>query len=273
MHTLFFTDSRPADATAPAVILLHGMLLDSRVWAPTLPFLTDYRVIAIDLPGHGQSRDVAAHTLADWVSAVGTTIDAAGINPAVLVGSSAGAIVALELAVRRPDLVAGAVLMGCFGHATVTDAGFRAAMTGFAGQLGDAAASGDLSAVGEAAVPGWLGPHAGSLAPGWLLQMVRRADPQVVSAVADDLLGWDPRSDLPGVTVPLTWSLGAHEDIPQEVVRADAAMSPAGRFLEISGAGHLPQVEVPALAAALIAEQVARAAAPQTGTRPQARSL
>lgn len=256
METLSFTDSRPTDRGAPVVVLLHGLLLDSRIWLPTMPFLTDYRVIAIDLPGHGGSRGHAARTLQDWVLAAAGTLDCLGVTQPVLVGNSAGAIVALELAFRRPDLAAAAVLLGCFGHATVTDAAFQVAMADFAGALRRAAATGDLGAVAEGVVPSWPGPHAGTLVVRWLLGLTRLADPQVVTAIADDLLGWDPRPGLPGLTVPATWVLGEHETIPQDVVHLDATMSSGGRFITVPGSGHLPQMEVPALAAELIADAV-----------------
>lgn len=259
METLSFTDTRPTDRDAPVVVLLHGLLLDSRTWLPTLPFLTDCRVIAIDLPGHGASRGHAARTLQDCVLAVAGTLDRVDATHPVIVGNSAGAIVALELALRRPDLAAAAVLLGCFGHATVTDAAFRAAMSDFAGVLRSAAAAGDLGAAAGAAVPSWLGPHAGTLAPQWLLRLTKDTDPQVVTAIADDLLGWDPRPGLPDLTVPVTWALGEHETIPPDVVRLDATMSPGGRLITVPGSGHLPQVEVPALAAELIVDAVDRA--------------
>lgn len=190
MDSLHVTDSRPDERAAPTVVLLHGMLLDSSVWGPTVPLLPDCRVITIDLPGHGQSRDVAATTLDDWVRAVGETIDHLDLNRPVLVGSSAGAIVALELAMRQPGLAAGAVLMGCFAHATAVDGPFCDAMTDFSATLGQAAADGDLTAVAQAAVPSWLGPFGGTVAPDWLLGMAK-APPRG---------SWLP--------LPRTWSAG-----------------------------------------------------------------
>jgi pimeloyl-ACP methyl ester carboxylesterase len=97
----------------PAWVLLHGLAVSHRYLMPTALALTGARVLVPDLPGFGRSQktrlayDVGRHTevIAAW-------LDAEGISGAYLLGNSFGCQIAVELAVRRPDLVAALVLVG-----------------------------------------------------------------------------------------------------------------------------------------------------------------
>jgi 2-hydroxy-6-oxonona-2,4-dienedioate hydrolase len=98
----------------PPVVLVHGLGLSGRYMMPTAALLAlRFAVSVPDLPGFGNSGkprrvlDVAglAAGLAAWMDAVES-------GPAVLIGNSHGCQVIAELAVKRPDLVARAVLQG-----------------------------------------------------------------------------------------------------------------------------------------------------------------
>lgn len=108
---------------APAIVFLHGTRLSRASWTTQLEALGDaFRVIAVDLPGHGD-RAAESFTLdgaADVVSAV-IAQEAAG-GQAVVVGLSLGGYVAMALAAREPERVRGLVLAG----ATAEPVGLRA---------------------------------------------------------------------------------------------------------------------------------------------------
>ena len=98
-------------AVGRPVVLLHGVFMDSSLWEQALPRLTGSGIIAVDMPSHGASPDLpAGSSLDDHVSAVAATLDTVGVRDAVVVGHSWGGMVALRLAHRRPDLVAGLAL-------------------------------------------------------------------------------------------------------------------------------------------------------------------
>ncbi len=98
----------PADA--PALILLHGTRRTRGMWHHQLRDLSDeFRVVAVDLPGHGTLADVVFR-LADASALVGAVIDDVGRGRAIVVGQSLGGYVGMDLAARRPDQVAGLVL-------------------------------------------------------------------------------------------------------------------------------------------------------------------
>ncbi len=89
------------------VALVHGSWVDLRSWRAVLPGLAgSMQVIAYDRRGHGQSTFAPrAHALESDATDLGTLLEATDHYPAHLVGHSYGAMVALRLAVDRPELV------------------------------------------------------------------------------------------------------------------------------------------------------------------------
>jgi len=105
------TTSGPIDA--PAIVFLHGTRLSRAVWTPQRRALDDeFRVIALDLPGHGE-RAMEPFTLEGAVDTVAAAIrDGAAGGRAVVVGLSLGGYVAMTLAASHPELVRGLVIAG-----------------------------------------------------------------------------------------------------------------------------------------------------------------
>ena len=97
---------------APSIVLIHGTRLSRAVWAPQVSRLAgEFRVIVPDLPGHGALADVP-FTLGGAADRLAEVIDEAAGGRAIVVGHSLGGYVAMELAARSPDRVAGLVLAG-----------------------------------------------------------------------------------------------------------------------------------------------------------------
>jgi pimeloyl-ACP methyl ester carboxylesterase len=91
-------------ATAPPLVLIHGMSASARSWDPVLDLLRSAREVhAVTLPGHrgGQRvHDRTAISSQSYVDAVELELDARGIETADLVGNSLGGWIALQLAAR-----------------------------------------------------------------------------------------------------------------------------------------------------------------------------
>jgi pimeloyl-ACP methyl ester carboxylesterase len=98
---------------APAIVLIHGSVVTRKMWLPQLRGLSDvYHVIAPDLPGHGALAQIP-FTFAAAAESLAEIIRQEARERALVAGLSLGGYVAMELARRSPDLVAGLALSGC----------------------------------------------------------------------------------------------------------------------------------------------------------------
>lgn len=104
---------------APHAIALAGLSADWHAIAPQLRELRrlGWTVHAVDLPGFGLPPGLRIEdaTFAKLAEHVGRTVDALGIDRALLVGHSLGGGVALRLALARPELAHGLVLVAPAG--------------------------------------------------------------------------------------------------------------------------------------------------------------
>ena len=98
--------------TRPAIVFLHGTRLTGAQWAAQVTALEgEYRCITPDLPGHGTAADIP-FTVAGAAEAVAAAIETQAGGQAILVGLSLGGYVAMDVAARWPERVAGLVLAG-----------------------------------------------------------------------------------------------------------------------------------------------------------------
>lgn len=86
------------------VVLLHGFSDNANTWRRIVPPLaTRYRVVTLDLPGHGRSdRPWTQPLLEGYAHVVANVLDEVDVETAALVGNSMGACVATVLADRYP---------------------------------------------------------------------------------------------------------------------------------------------------------------------------
>jgi pimeloyl-ACP methyl ester carboxylesterase len=104
----------PAPGSVPTVVLVHGLSVSSGYMVPTaLQLAPYYRVYAPDLPGFGKSAK-PAHilTIPELADALAGWMEAMGLPPAVLLGNSLGCQVIVNFALRYPERITHAVLVG-----------------------------------------------------------------------------------------------------------------------------------------------------------------
>jgi len=110
------THARATDpgAAAPVSLLLHGITGWWRTWWRVGPALAErgWRVIAVDLRGHGTSPPIDGAATAESLAAeVAATMEAFGVTRLdALIGHSLGAAIAMELLHLRPAIARRAVL-------------------------------------------------------------------------------------------------------------------------------------------------------------------
>lgn len=109
---IHFTDT----GRGRAVVVLHGFLGAAEIWSATIANLsTSYRVIAIDLPGHGQTGCIGyAHSMELMAKSVKAVLDSLHLKKYVIVGHSMGGYAGLAFADLFPDHLKGL----CLYHST-----------------------------------------------------------------------------------------------------------------------------------------------------------
>jgi pimeloyl-ACP methyl ester carboxylesterase len=93
--------------TGPVVILMHSNGNSAYEYEDVLPILSkDYRVIAVDYPGHGDSEPLKRHySVGDYADFIVAFMDALKIPKASIMGSSIGGVVAIDLGVRHASRI------------------------------------------------------------------------------------------------------------------------------------------------------------------------
>ena len=91
----------------PSLVLIHGAGGDHLSWPPEVRRLPGYRVLTLDLPGHGKTEGPGRQSVQDYAHDVAEFLDAMGLSRAVFVGHAMGGAIALSLALDYPDRVVG----------------------------------------------------------------------------------------------------------------------------------------------------------------------
>lgn len=241
------------EGTGPRVVLLHGFGQTARCWGPLAPALArGHEVLRLDAPGHGASGEVAADlpTTGRWMAATG--------GPAVYLGYSMGARMALHVATEAPEVVRGLVLLG--GTPGIEDDAARAERHG-----ADRALAARIRAEGVPAfVERWLArPMFAGLPPEgrFVHERLRNSAEGLASSL--ELAGTGAQVPLwhrlAGIDVPVLAVAGA-DDAPYAVLarRTAAAIGPNATSAVVTGAGHSAHLEQPHRFAALVLRWLGR---------------
>ncbi len=222
------------------IVLLHGFGQTCRCWGPLAPALTgDHEVVRLDAPGHGGSSGIAAD-----LPTTGRLIAQAG-GPAVYVGYSMGARMALHLATEAPEVVRALVLLG--GTPGITDDAERAER-----RDADRTLAATIRADGvDAFVTRWLAmPMFAGLPPEGRFEEERRRNTAEGLAASLELAGTGSQAPLWGalgaIDVPVLVVAG-EEDVRYAAIaeRTAAAIGANARAALVAGAGHSAHLEQP----------------------------
>ncbi len=241
----------------PVVVLLHGTGAATHSWRDILPDLArDFTVVAPDLPGHGFSSGLGAPTLPAMAQAVAALLGELGAAPALIIGHSAGAAIALRLAMDTP------VPVVSFNGALLPFPGPAArlfpamAKLLFVNPLVPAIFA--LQARGPGVVPKFLARATGSTIDArgieFYTRLFRRRD-HVAGALAM-MAHWDLATFSAGfdrVRGPVRLVYGDRDAaVPPSVAGDVAARIDGAKAEAMPGLGHLAHEEAPATAAAII---------------------
>lgn len=215
----------------PHILLIHGVGLRAEAWAKQITTLSQqYRITAIDMPGHGSSAPIAATDpeLGDFADRILPCID----EPTIVMGHSMGAMIAVELAARQP-LVRGVVAMNAIYKRSAAD---RAAIYTRVEQLRDTGRADPLPTLQR-----WfsdLSDPAAIACNDWLAHV----DFTSYLAAYQVFAHYDGPTDdrLQNLAVPALFLTGSREPNSTPQMSTDMArLCPQGRAAIIDGAAHM----------------------------------
>jgi pimeloyl-ACP methyl ester carboxylesterase len=110
--------SECGDPSAPAIVLVHGLLSDSGTWAENLEPLAvrGLRAVAVDLLGHGDSdAPIGLYLLDDYALLLDRFLDALDLKSATICGHSLGGAIAVHFGYHYPERIDRLVLVSAGG--------------------------------------------------------------------------------------------------------------------------------------------------------------
>lgn len=232
------------DGDGPTVLLLHPVGLDATCWeSQAEALMSSYRVLRVDLRGHGRS-DVPPppYTLSGLAADVDALLRQLGLAPADVVGLSLGGMVAQVLALEHPTDVRSLVLVDT--NSTLSAEARRAMV-----ERGEAARRGGMTSILDSTLSRWF-------TPGFMGSEIVAGTRKRL--LADDVEGWgaawraiselDTEPRLGEIRVPTLVIIGENDlSVPVSRARAMADRIPGAAFHVVPGAPHMAPLERPDL--------------------------
>lgn len=216
------------------VLLSHGYSATSKMWQGQMDALAgDYRLIAWDMRGHGQTDspdDASAYSEAATVDDMAAVLDAAGVEKAVISGLSLGGYMSLAFNVKYPERVLALMLFD-------TGPGYKNPV----GREGW-----NETAMGRATVFEEKGLDA--LGRGAEVRIAQHRSAQGLAHAARGMLAqFDSRiiESLPEIKVPTMVLVGENDQPFIGASQYMAAKIPGARLVTIPGAGHAANIDQP----------------------------
>jgi pimeloyl-ACP methyl ester carboxylesterase len=226
----------------PTLVLVHGWCCDRSFWRGQVDSLArDYRVVTLDLAGHGDSGHERASWSVDVLAGdVVAVADALDLRRIVLIGHSMGGPVSLAAAARLPGRA-----IAVIGVDTLHDA----EMVWPAETFDEFAAryEADFEGTMRALVRPMVSARAGDDVVDWIVSRALRTDRNAALALVRAFPSVDARALLAGAGVPVRCiNAGKPADAPPPHTRIDVNRKYADYdAVMLDGVGHYPMLEQP----------------------------
>jgi 3-oxoadipate enol-lactonase len=237
----------------PWVLLSHGLATDLTMWEELAAALKDrYRVLRYDARGHGGSAAPAGdYTLDQLVADAAGILDALEVPRAHFAGLSMGGMVGLGLMLDHGQRIKSAVIADS-RHTTTPD--FTKAWLDRA----EAVRLGGVAAIVGSTVARWSSAGLAQRDPAVVARMermVRNTSPNGYRGCAAALARLNYGHRLGEIRTPTLVLCGSEDHgAPPENTRQMHAMIKGSRFIEIAQAGHIANIEKPAIFDAAVAK-------------------
>jgi pimeloyl-ACP methyl ester carboxylesterase len=216
------------------LVLLHGYAATGLLWQKCLPFLAQqHQVIAIDIPGHGQSKLTGPWHLSDMAPLLALLLQQMDLMPAAVIGHSMGGAIAIHLSTLAPDMIERLVLVDS---------------TGMPLEAG-------IPTLAARSVRSALTPQGGNSYPLSVQLGMLKLDPYLYWQVAQEMVKSDFRNELASLNLP-TLIIWGEQDVllPVELGERLSKALPHAQFMRIPDAGHRLPLSHPELFSRIVLE-------------------
>jgi 3-oxoadipate enol-lactonase len=211
------------DGDGPCVVLVGSLGSDISMWEPQLPALRDFKVVRVDLPGHGGSPvPDGSFTIEDVAAAVREVVG----EPASYVGLSLGGVVVMCIAASAD---VDKLVLACTKPAFPPREQWleRAALVRREG----------MGAVADSVLARWFANGV----PSGYREMLLACPPEGYARCCEALAEADVSADLVRIVAPTLVIAGAHDP----TVTPDDARALPGWLAVLDGAAHLANADDP----------------------------
>jgi len=240
-----FAYEAAGDPDAIPLIFLHGIGGAARAWRRQLAtFGHRFRAIAWDMPGYGGSAPLASVSIAALADALQEFIEQLGATRPILVGHSIGGMIVQKWLVQFPKLARAVVLAQtspAFGKA---DGDWQKSF--IAARLGPLDRGETMKSLAPSLVKELVGddpdPEGMELARECMGNVAEASYRAMMLA----LIGFDQRSALKNISVPALLLSGSNDNnAPAPMMAKTATHIPSAQYVELTGVGHLANLERP----------------------------
>lgn len=229
----------------PPIVFVHGMCGQGAVWAGQVERLSDeFTCVTYDRRGHGASSDGdVPHSVPLHGDDFAALVRGLGLAPVILVGSSGGARIGVDVVLQHADLLKGAVLSEPPVFSLNPEQG-KAFLSKVVPSVQPRLEQGDLAgavdAFFEVVCPGlWAQLDDAGKEP------YRRSGPMLTADLQQPQFRVTPE-DLAGVQLPILAMAGLDSDpFLQSTPRIIAASVPGAELVELADCGHVTYAEQP----------------------------
>jgi pimeloyl-ACP methyl ester carboxylesterase len=237
---MYYAESNEAGPNRPVLVLVHGAGYDHRCWPLEMRRLNGWRVLTVDLPGHGRSGNRPRQSVAAYAHDLADFLNELELYRVVLVGHSLGAAVALQLALEQPDLLAGLGLISASPHLTPPPS------------LVDYFSNPLTISLGVMLFQQWaFSPQTHPTEVEAAVEPLRGARPSTLAGDWQAFARYEVESGLNHITTPAWVAVGGDDRLtPLPCAHYLSVHLPAARLQVVANAGHMLPIERPATLAA-----------------------
>ncbi len=219
------------------LIFIHGSMSSHQTWNRQLPLSEDYRLVMLDLPGHGRSdppdAEISVKLYSDYVA---DFIEKLDLRKGIPVGHSLGGAITLQLALDNPGLLTALVLVGTGAKLGVLPAILESLETRFEESV-------DL-AVGQLGFAAGADPKLVELSK----QECLRCGQEIAYADFSACNDFDVRDRLAEIYLQTLIIVGEEDQLtPVKWARYLREKIAKAKLLEVEKAGHMVMMEQPAI--------------------------